>query len=66
MTANSSKIPTGVAIDAVQIIMLLMKDHPHQLVITGEAIEEMRNVYKKVLEANDGVWPATAETGDDL
>ncbi len=51
------KIPSDAALDAVQIIMFLMKDHPHQLVISGEAIEEMRDVYKKVLDVNGGVWP---------
>ena len=60
MTSNSSKIPTDAALDAVQIIMFLMRDHPHQLVISGEATEEMRGIYEKVLEANDGIWPAAA------
>ena len=61
MAVNTSKIPTDAAFDAVQIIMFLMKDHPHQLVISGEAIEEMRDVYKKVLEVNDGIWLGAPE-----
>lgn len=47
------KVPTDAAFDAVNIIMHLMKDHPHMLVISGEAIEEMRNVYNRVKEANN-------------
>jgi hypothetical protein len=51
--SKTLNVPTDAAVDAVQIIMHLMKDHPHQLVIAGEAIEEMRSVYNRVKEAND-------------